>query len=537
MRFRPGMAFLKRNRSLPVLLIFLAWVLTACGPRGAVRTAPPPEAPEVDWAEMLREADGLAARGHYAALRQALRIYRNVLGEPSRRAEAVPRLFRTGLALTLREKDLGFLGDETLLDLERQVAAEPSLEVYAPFVELLAYLPARLKGTAGDGLSKGRTLEDQLAWIADRAGALDGSLRAAAAADDLLASLHITFRRTFDYKFRDTFDPAGYEGLHPDSRALAFQNAAFPNPDGERLTALLEADPEFHEASYFLGELAMAGGKLLSAEKHYEAALEGIPDFPSALISLAKIAFHMEELPSCLEYNERALALVPAYRDALLGKALCLGYLGRHDEAIEGLRRIIELGFSLVGEAHYWTAWNLNELGRLEEARRSADSARTFLVGQPEVLTLSGIIAYRQSRHGDAEKDLLGALALKPSECDAAYHLGKVYADLKSWLQSGLYFSGAAQCSEQQVWELDKKIAEIEASELSPERKDRLLRKKRQQVQSLRALIATCQYNGAAGFHNGGKFELALELAERARAHPSFAEMAAELIKLIKDRE
>ena len=44
------------------------------------------------------------------------------------------------------------------------------------------------------------------------------------------------------------------------------------------------------------------------------------------------------------------------------------------------------------------------------------------------------------------------------------------------------------------------------------------------------------QYNGAAGFHNGGKFTEALELAEKARAHPSFSDLAADLIKMIKDR-
>jgi tetratricopeptide (TPR) repeat protein len=528
---RPG-----RKPKTLVFLILSVLILASCRPPGPVRAEPMPVVPEVDWGAKIREADDLAARGHYAALRESFRILKDIMEEPSRRDEAVPILMRTAMALVLREKDLGLLGDGTLLQLEDLVAREPSLASCAPFVELLGYLPARLKGTAGDGLSKGRTLEDQLSWIAERADPLDEELRIGAQSQDLLAVLRTAFRRTFFYKFRDKLDPAVYAELHPGSRLVAFQNAVSPNPDESRLTALLDEDPDFHEAHYFLGELALAGGRLLTAEKHYASALEGIPDFPSALISLAKIAFQMEELQPCLEFNERALALVPAYRDALLGKALCLGYLGRNGEAIEILRRILELGSSYMGEAHYWTAWNFNEMERLEEARRSIDSARTFLVGQPDVLTLSGIIAYGQGRHADAEKDLLEALALQPSECDAAYHLGKVYADLKRWVESGLYFSGAAICYEERERALEKKIEEIGASELGAERKERLLRKKRQQVLAVRATKATCQYNGAAGFHNGGKFELALELAERARAHPSFAEAAADLIRLIKDR-
>ncbi len=517
--------------------LVLGLLMPACGPVPRARAVPEPAAPPLDWEARIREADDLAERGHFAALREARRIYREVQKEPSRAAEMRPKLFRTTFALALREKGLGILGDGTLLELEEWVATDPSFASWEPFVELLGYLPARLKGTAGDGLSKGRTLDDQLSWIADRAVPLDEALRAGAEADDMLAALRIVFRNTFYYKFLDDFEPAGYDRLHPGSRLVAFETAVLPILDEKLLAALLKVDPEFHEAHYFLGELALEGGMLLTAERHYHDALEGIPEYPSALISLARIAFQMEELQPCLDYNERALALIPAYRDALLGKALCLGYLGRNEEAIAVLRRILELGTHYLGEARYWTAWNLNELGRLEEARRQIDAAMMFLVGQPDVLTLSGIIAYGQSRHPDAEKDLLEALALKPSECDAAFYLGKVYADLKRWLDSGLYFSGAAVCYEQQESELEKKIDEIEDSELGPERKERLLKKKRQQIQTARATKATCQYNGAAGFHNAGRFELALDLAERARAHPLFTEMAAELIKLIKDRQ
>ena len=83
---------------------------------------------------------------------------------------------------------------------------------------------------------------------------------------------------------------------------------------------------------------------------------------------------------------------------------------------------------------------------------------------------------------------------------------------------------------------LEKKIGEIEGSEMSPERKARLVARKRAQILSVQATKATCQYNGAAGYHNAGSFERALELARLAAAHPAFAEKAAELIKIIQDR-
>ncbi|MGZ5555175.1 MAG: tetratricopeptide repeat protein, partial [Candidatus Aminicenantales bacterium] len=83
---------------------------------------------------------------------------------------------------------------------------------------------------------------------------------------------------------------------------------------------------------------------------------------------------------------------------------------------------------------------------------------------------------------------------------------------------------------------LEKTIGEIENSEMSPERKARLVAKKRAQTLGVQATKATCQYNGAAGYHNAGSFERALELARLAATHPAFAEKAAELIKIIQNR-
>jgi len=83
---------------------------------------------------------------------------------------------------------------------------------------------------------------------------------------------------------------------------------------------------------------------------------------------------------------------------------------------------------------------------------------------------------------------------------------------------------------------MEKKIEEIEASDMSRERKNKLVIKKKVQILSTQATKATCQYNGAAGYHNAGSFDRALDLARLAAAHPSFAQKAAELIKLIQDR-
>jgi tetratricopeptide (TPR) repeat protein len=524
---------MRRVKTTWLVLILVA--AAACAPaRKPPVTAP--QAPPIDWNARIAEADGLYAAGHYAALRQALEIYREALSVPEHAQAVAEKVVRASLALELRKKDLGILPEEPFPDLEAPAAADPPLSRYTPWIEILDGLPIKAKGSPGFEKIGGRTLDEQLDWVAGRVPGLDRELDAAAESDDLAAALRLALRAAFAYKFRDPIDAKRYLDLHPDSRLAAFEAAMFPAYDFERLEALLERDPDFDEIHYFLGEAALFGGKLLTAEKHYLQALPEIPDSLSLLISLAKVAFQMEELESCLEWNEKALAILPTYRDALLGKGLALGYLNRNEEALAVLGRLLELGTYYMGEGHFWTAWNLNELGRLEEARRSVESAKVFLVDVVDVYALAGIVAYRQRRLDDAEKELLYALKLHSSESDPAYYLGRIYAEREDWLLSGTYFAGAAMSLETQEGEMEKKIAEIEASEMAPERKARLVARKRAQILSVRTTKATCQYNGAAGFHNAGSFERALDLARMAASHPAFAEKAAELIKMIRER-
>ncbi len=534
---------MKRCGQRAVLIGALSW-LAACAPMKKAAIEPATSLPPVDWAAEISRADSLFAKGHYTAIKAALGIYKGALEVPAWRAAAAEKYVRSAIAFGLRAKELGILapaigtggamtGTE---DLAGFVTSEPSLAAYASWLELLAGLPNKIKGKPGDVETGGRTLEAQLDWVNARVPDLDREIGERAQTDDLAAAVRLALRAAFTYKFQDKLAPGNYEELYPRSRLVAFQASVSPPLVPDFLEAFLSLDPEFSEIHYYLGEIALLDGNLLTAERHYLAVYDKIPESLSVLISLAKVAFQMEETEICLGYNEKALALLPTYRDALLGRGLCLGYLGQNDEALAVLARLLELGTYYLGEAHFWTAWNLNELGRLEEARRAIDSAKVFLVGVSDVTTLAGIVAYRQGRLDDAEKDLRASLDVEPSDTDAAYYLGRLYADRKEWLNSGIYFAGAAFSFQEKENGMEKKIEEIQASEMTPERKARLVAKKRIQILTVQATKATCQYNGAAGFHNAGSFERALDLARLAAAHPAFADKAAELIKLIRDR-
>ncbi|MGA2532791.1 MAG: tetratricopeptide repeat protein [Candidatus Aminicenantales bacterium] len=522
------------TRGMPAVVVLVLLGMVSCAPAKKVPAAAP--APATDWASKLQEADSLYAEASYLALGRALLVLQNVLAVPEWRGAATERYVRTVLALGLRECELGMSVKRTPGRLSSLAADEPAVGSYGPCVELLGYLPSKLKGIAGDNLPAGRTLDEYFDWINAHVPALDQDLKIRAESDDLVACFRAALRETFSFKFADKLNAGYCSALHPESRLAEFQDAVSPRPDRDRLNALLDRNPEFIEVHYYLGNLALEDGRLVTAEQHYLKVYDRIPESPSVLISLANIAFQMEELEPCLEYNEKALALVPAYRDALLGKGMCLGYLGKHHEALETLRRMLELGTYYQGEAHYWTAWNLNELERLDEARKSIDAAKMFLFGQSDVTTLSGLIAYKQGRLDDAERDLRASLKSDPSDADAAYYLGKLYADRKDWRNSGVYFMGAAESFWKKELGLEKKIGEIEESTLTPERKERLLIKKKRQMIAVQASKATCQYNGAAGFFNAGSPQLALGLAELSAGHPAFSERAAALVRLIKSK-
>jgi len=303
------------------------------------------------------------------------------------------------------------------------------------------------------------------------------------------------------------------------------------------MQSLLENIPEFYEVYFFLGDMNLNLGKSLTAEKMLLKAYEPIPSSVSVLSGLTKIHFFLEEYESSLEFNEKILALVPGYRDSLLGKAVCLGYLGRHDEAIKILEHLIELGMFLMGESHYWLAWNQRELGQLEEAWENIKRASNYLIGHYEVHSLSGLIAFDRGDFDSSEDELKRALWLNDGDCEANFTMGKIYGQRNDWAQSGNYFEKAAVCNAGLEKAVEAKIKEFQTSTLSEPRKERAIARKTVQLRKIRVTKATAYYNAAAVFFNDGQDEKALELAKNAIDSKTLLPKVQELInKIIEKR-
>ena len=489
----------------------------------------------VAYNSKTKEADAQFRTGSYIGLKNARSAYRKFLALPAFRKKSGIKFIKTSLLLAIREKELGILNQKTLQEASNLINLEPYFSNYSRYIEIVKRIPENTKGITGDRIDDS-SIDAQYEWIKQNFEAARIHLLEKSVSTDFYAYLYLSFHSAFSYKYEEKEDFSRFASIFPDSKFIKYKLAIYPPEKPDLFKDLLQANPDFYEANYFLGNIALSQGKVLTAENYYKKALEYITDSTSLIISLTKVYFHLEEFKTCLEYNNLALQLAPEYRDAILGKAMCLSYMGRHEEAIKILDNMIELGKYYMGETYYWLAWNQNELEQLDKARINVTRSRDFLIGQYEVSLLDGIIAYKQKRLDNAEENFKEALLLNSQDCESAYYLGKIYAEREDWKNSGSYFKKGAICNEQTENTIKSKILEIKEAALSTLRKDKLIKKKKIQLLQTRQTKATCQFNAAASYFNAKEYKKAFLLAEKAAEHPTFKQQAEELILAIKER-
>lgn len=188
-----------------------------------------------------------------------------------------------------------------------------------------------------------------------------------------------------------------------------------------------------------------------------------------------------------------------------------------------------------MGEFSYWSAWNLQQLSLYEQAVPEIEKAQKYLYRNYEVLLLSGLIYFGLKDFERAEEDLKIVLE-HTLDLEAAFHLGKIYAHKNKWEESGQYFETAAQAGKKEQNFLEQKILEFEESELSEERKNRIIQKKNLQLKHLKLKTATAYYNAAAGFFNAGQYKEVITCASQAYLHPSLRNLADELLRKVEKK-
>ena len=504
------------------LIVVSAW---ACAGKGSVATAPDESVVQT----RLAEAESLYLKGCYVPLKKAFEIYKELYAKPSLRERTALPFLKTCLLLSTREKDVHiFNRGMTLMDTAEAIVKENrGLARYRPWMEMASFISPPITGVQRD-------IEPRFDWVKTMEKLVAGgeALKAEALTDEFPAFLYTGWNCSSAMFQKQPEDPSVLAARFPESILLKYQAAICGQiPDRRALEELVVAEPEFYEARIHLGELSIREGLVLSAEKELLGAYEGIPESPQVLILLASVYFATEEYEKGLEFFDKTLTVSPEYRDALLGKAVCLASLKRYDESIAVLDRMVALGFWLLGESHYWLAWNKHELGRNADALAEIDQAKGRLPTNSEVFGLSGTVAFELREMERAEKDFMESLQYNASNTESLFGLGSLKAKTGKWTESAGFYEKAAGAMDGSIAGVRAKITEIRASDLCAERKNRLIQRNELKLQSLLYSKATAYFNAATGRFNAGDAPGAARLAAMAAEHPAYKTKAEELLK------
>lgn len=483
----------------------------------------------------MREGEALIEKADYSSLIQAYHLYESLLSIPMDHRRTRLKLLKTCLLLALREKELGITDEDHLQRAASLVEENRIPPEYAVALDIAESFPSKAKGVIKDTVPT----EEEFFFLQNLEKKIPlwfENMKRRSGRDLFFTyfflSLYCQFSDLLDVKI----DLDSYWELYSKNPLIGYRLAVCGTPHRESLKNFLDTAPQFSEAYFYLGEISLAEGKLFEAEEYYLKAFRHIPRSTSVIISLANIYFVLEELEKSIDYYDKALSLAPEYRDALLGKAIALSYLERHEEALSVLKKLYDLGKYFLGETHYWQAWNLRELGRLDEARSAIETSKNYLIGHPEVFTLAGKTALAADNPEEAEKNFKEALKIRENDCEALFNLGRAYALQEDWNHAGTFYERASLCYSTSESALKEKMEEVENSGFSQNRKDILLPLHKNRIRLMIEKKASSEYNAAFNYHKAGMPEKALGLAQKASKHPGFKAKAEELLADIKSK-
>jgi tetratricopeptide (TPR) repeat protein len=241
------------------------------------------------------------------------------------------------------------------------------------------------------------------------------------------------------------------------------EREAFVTSVGDRLVPLLEyraglcgpahierlgplAETGFVDAEYALGRSALDGEKdPEKAMRHFQAAAAAFPASLSIATAIGNIYVDWEEWRSAAAAFDGVLAVRANHPDALLGRTISVSRLGQYQDGIDTATRLIDGGTWYLGQAHYWRAWNYHGLKRYQEARVEVDRTKTLMFNA-NVFLLSGLVDWGLERRPSAETEFAEALKIDFGQCEAAFYLGGVRAEMRKAPEGIAAFKQALQC-------------------------------------------------------------------------------------------
>jgi tetratricopeptide (TPR) repeat protein len=516
-----------RARAGLVALLVLSTSILATLP-GCAHKPPPAPAEPSPWPDLDRARD-LVNAGCYDCLTQALGIFEAVVARAPTNIVASDGVALTALLLTIRERELGML-DHGYLDRARRMADRTSDPALAATLTTIAdSIPWLPTGRARE--DAGATIEKARAAVSNRAVWREAVAGASSPMNPPVIYVGAAYECAYGERGAPPPPPVTTDPPEP---LLQFAHAICRATSAEPLIALLAREPRLVEAEYFIGLRELGARRLDAADARLTRALEKYPEWPALTLTLAGVSMTAEDTERALALYDRTLAMVPAQQEARLGRVTALSYLGRFDEAIATADGLVQEGRWYVGDALYWRAWNKTQLNRLDEAWADVTRARTLVVDD-KTPKLAGLIAVKRTQYETAQALFEEARSRNPSDCDTAYYLAAVHAQLRHWPPSADLFRTAAACYQGTAEGLRREIDQLSTNaQMAVERRDRLIAKRTTQLADAIREGETSGFNAAVGFINAGNKSEAKRFADLAAQTAQYRDRAGELLARIE---
>ena len=471
------------------------------------------------------QGDTLLAAGCYRCLEEAQTVY-DRLAESSRRDAAAVRAhaFDAAVLLAVRDRELGLRANDHAPAVRSRLASETGARAKT-FVAVMELVPWPVYAA---------TSAERDAMLVSKPAAGDTAARlhtelAALPASDVTAQYLV---QTLDCLSPDvpSDEPsrqAGAPGAMP--ALLSYRAATCGVPDIDALERLKRSDPRFEEIELPMGNAALNGGALLSAEHHHAVALHAFPGMLPAAMQLGRVHVMLEEYEASLPEYQQVLDVIPDQADAMLGKARALSALGRPTEAIPILDQIITMGTWLVGDAYYWRSWNRFRMNELDAANRDIEAALQ-LMSSARVHFLAGSIASARTEWPRAQAEFDAALKLDETDCDIPLALAGVLARRESWTASSQRFGSSAECLVQAQARYQTRLDEIRAAPMDDARRARFTARTEAARKTAHDQEGLSRFNAAVTAARAGHTVEARGWAQQARDWPEWRDRADALL-------
>jgi tetratricopeptide (TPR) repeat protein len=487
----------------------------------------------------IAAADAEIRDGCLDCLERAYREYSTLRSDPVVGAAATQGALRAAVLVAVRRNEVGLLDTGSLATTRGLIPAQPApLSLLLDIGDALSAKPA---GASRGGVSDRETLSianisrNHLPWAA--------ALRELMPTDLVAGYLWLSLTcGEYGFDVPDRLDRQTALADALDVPLIRFKIASACSGDRIALQAVLDRDPRFVEANYFLGLRVLAGQvrpgvrpgppDLEGADALFRTAYEWRQDWPVLTLSIANVALTAEDFERAFEFFDKTLALIPNQPEALMGMIRALTYLGRHVEAIAAADRLIATNRN-PGEGRYWRALNNERLEQHDQAWDDIERAASALVNA-DVPKLAGIIAINRHQLDVARQRLELSLSRRRSDCETSFYLQAILIEQRQWSDAARVAAEAGGCFDAELVVLATELESVRNSTIPVARRERQIGRREQQIASEIRMRASSWFDAAAANFNLSRHDEARRFVEKLVDDEQFADRARDLLARLK---